>query len=161
MRILMVGRGVIATIHGQVLQEAGHHVEFLVRPGRTREYGGRVRTDLVDGRRGLLGRRRRTTFATRLRESVEPGDGFDLVVLSVGHHRLREAVASLAPVVGAATVLVLGNVWDDPVAAVAPLPADQVVFGFPGAGGGFDGDGVLHGALLRSVVLGSSGTPGD
>ncbi|WP_258370094.1 MULTISPECIES: ketopantoate reductase family protein [unclassified Curtobacterium] len=161
MRILMVGRGVIATIHGQVLQEAGHHVEFLVRPGRTREYGARVRTDLVDGRRGLLGRRRRTTFATRLRESVEPGDGFDLVVLSVGHHRLREAVASLAPVVDAATVLVLGNVWDDPVAAVAPLPADQVVFGFPGAGGGFDGDGVLHGALLRSVVLGSCGTPGD
>ena len=34
MRILMFGRGVIATIYGRVLHAAGHDVEFYVRPGR-------------------------------------------------------------------------------------------------------------------------------
>ncbi len=152
----MFGRGVIATMYGRALRAAGHDVEFYVRPGRAEEYGSVVRVDVVDARRGL-GRRVRETFRTPLRESVAPEDGFDLVVLSVAHHRLAEAAAFLAPRVGEATVLVFGNVWEEPLAAVAPLPADQVVFGFPQGGGGFGDDGVLHGALMRSVVLGTAG----
>lgn len=153
----MFGRGVIATIYGQAFQEAGHDVEFLVRPGRAAEYGESVQTDLIDTRRALRGQRTASTFKTRLRESVELENEFDLVVLSVGHHQLREAAAYLAPRVGAATVLVFGNVWDEPLAAVAPIPANQVIFGFPQAGGGFTDDGVLHGGLLRSVILGTTG----
>lgn len=153
----MFGRGVIATIYGQAFQEAGHDVEFLVRPGRAAEYGESVQTDLIDTRRALRGQRTASTFKTCLRESVELENEFDLVVLSVGHHHLREAAAYLAPRVGAATVLVFGNVWDEPLAAVAPIPANQVIFGFPQAGGGFADDGVLHGGLLRSVILGTTG----
>jgi len=157
MKILMFGRGVIATVYGQVLQEGGHQVEFLVRPGRAAEYGDEVRTDVMDARRSPLGRRVRGSVATRLREDLGSADGFDLVVLSVGHHRLEEAAAYLAPRIGDATVLVFGNVWGEPLAATAPLPGDQVVFGFPQAGGGFGPDGVLHGALFRSIVLEASG----
>ena len=149
----MFGRGVIATIYGQAFQQAGHDVDHYVRPGRAAEYGDHVDLDVVDGRRGLLGRRSTSSYRTTLRESVRPDDGHDLVVLSVGHHRLREAAAFLAPRIGDATVVVLGNVWEEPVDAIAPIPADQVVFGFPGAGGGFSDDGVLHGGVLRSVTL--------
>lgn len=155
LRILMFGRGVIATIYGHVLQAAGHDVEFFVREGRAREYGDEVRLDWVDGRLRPLGRRMRESFHTSFRESIDAGDGFDLVVLSVGHHRLAEATAFLAPRIGAATVLVFGNLWEDPLAAVAPLPPDQVVFGFPGGGGGFGADGVLYGALLPSIIVGT------
>lgn len=161
MRVLMFGRGVIATIYARVIQEGGHDVDFLVRPGRVAGHGDDVRAELIDGRRTPLGRRTRARVATRLRESFDAADQFDLIVLSVGHHRLREAAATLAPLVGDATVLVFGNVWDEPLDAIAPLPADQVVFGFPGAGGGFDDDGVLHGALFRSVVLGAAATGAD
>jgi len=156
MRILMFGRGVIATIYGRVLAEAGHDVEFYVRPGRAAQYGAEVQLDWIDGRRKPLGRRVRETFQTPLRESIDPGDGFDLIVLSVGHHRLAEAAAVLAPRLGTATVLVFGNVWDEPLTAVAPLPADQVVFGFPQAGGGVRDDGMLWGALLPSVIIGTA-----
>lgn len=153
MRVLMFGRGVIASIYGQSLQAAGHDVEFYVRPGRAAEYGDEIRTDLLDARGAPLGRRTRQTTRIRLRESVEPEDGFDLVVLSVAHHRLAAAAAYLAPRIGDAAVLVFGNVWDEPLAAVAPLPATQVVFGFPQAGGGFSKDGVLHGVLFRTVII--------
>ncbi len=156
MRILMFGRGVIATIYGRVLHAAGHDVEFYVRPVRAAQYGAEVQLDWIDGRRKPFGRRVRESFRTPLRESIDPSDGFDLIVLSVGHHRLAEAAAFLAPRLGAATVLVFGNLWDEPLAAVAPLPADQVVFGFPQAGGGFSEDGVLLGAMLPSVIIGTT-----
>jgi 2-dehydropantoate 2-reductase len=154
MRILMFGRGVIATLYGRVLVAAGHDVEFYVRPGRAAEYGDEVQLDWIDGRRKPIGRRVRESFPVTLRESLDPGDGFDLIVLSVGHHRLQEAAAFLAPRLGGATVLVFGNLWEEPLAAVAPLPADQVLFGFPQAGGGFRDDGVLWGAMLPSVIIG-------
>jgi len=157
MRVLMFGRGVISTIYGRALQAAGHDVEFYVRPGRVAELGGVVRVDVIDGRRHPLGRRVREPFRTTLRDSLAPEDGFDLIVLSIAHHRLAEAAAFLAPRIGGATVLVFGNVWEEPLVAVAPLPADRVVFGFPQAGGGFGDDGVLHGALFRSVVIGTNG----
>lgn len=157
MRILMFGRGVIATIYGQALQSAGHDVEFYVRPGRAAEYGNHVQTAVIDARRKPRDRLGGEMLLTRLRETIDPADGFDLIVLSVAHHRLAEATAFLAPRVGEATVLVFGNVWDEPLAAVAPLPADQVVFGFPVAGGGFTEDGILHGALFRSVIVGRAG----
>jgi len=156
MRILMFGRGVISTIYGRVLHAAGHDVEFYVRPGRAAEYGDEVQLDWIDGRRKPFGRRVRESFRTPLRESIDPGDGFDLIVLSVGHHRLAEAAAFLAPRLGMATVLVFGNLWEEPLTAVAPLPADRLVFGFPQAGGGFIEDGLLWGAMLPSVVIGKT-----
>jgi 2-dehydropantoate 2-reductase len=157
MRILMFGRGVIATIYGLALQAAGHDVEFYVRQGRAAEYGDQVQIELIDARLARLGRRVDETVPIRLRESVDAGEGFELVVVSVAHDRLPEAAAFLAPRIGDATVLVFGNVWDEPFAAVAPLPADQVRFGFPQAGGGFGDDGVLRGALFGTVILGVAG----
>ncbi|CAN5286966.1 2-dehydropantoate 2-reductase N-terminal domain-containing protein [soil metagenome] len=153
----MFGRGVIATIYGRVLQAAGHDVEFFVRPGRVAAYGNEVQLDWIDGRRKPFGRRVRESFRTPLRESIDPDDGFELIVLSVGHHHLAQAAAYLAPRLGAATVLVFGNLWEEPIAAVAPIPADQLVFGFPVGGGGFGDDGVLRGAILPSVIVGTTG----
>ena len=68
-------------------------------------------------------------------------------------------MAFLAPRVGRATVLVFNNLWAEPAAAVEDLPADQVAWGFPGAGGGFGDDGVLRGALLPLVFFGTLGGP--
>ncbi|UZN03318.1 ketopantoate reductase family protein [Cellulomonas sp. S1-8] len=159
MRILMFGRGVIATIYGRVLHAAGHDVEFYVRPGRAAQYGDEVQLDWIDGRRKPFGRRVRESFRTPLRESLDPGHGFDLIVLSVGHHRLAEAAAFLAPRLGTATVLVFGNLWEEPLTAAAPIPADQLVFGFPQGGGGLGDDGVLSGAILPAVLIGTTDAP--
>lgn len=159
LRIVMFGRGVIATLYGRVLQAAGHDVEFYVRHGRAAEYGDEVELDWIDGRRKPFGRRVRESFRTPLRETLDLTDGFDLVVLSVGHHRLAEAAAFLAPRIGDTTVLVFGNVWEEPLTAVAPLSPEQLVFGFPGGGGGFGDDGVLRGAMLPSVIIGTSDAP--
>ncbi|MEV7555599.1 2-dehydropantoate 2-reductase N-terminal domain-containing protein [Amycolatopsis sp. NPDC089917] len=159
MKILMFGRGVIATIYGWALHKAGHDVEFYVRPGRAATYGDAVDLDLLDTRRRMWGRRVVEKWPVRLRETLEPDHDFDLIVLSVSHHRLPEATEFLAPRVGRATVLVFGNIWTEPTAAIGPLPLDRIAWGFPQAGGGFAANGVLRGMLMPSVIFGTLGRP--
>jgi 2-dehydropantoate 2-reductase len=158
-KILMFGRGVIATVYGWALERAGHDVEFYVRPGRAAAYGDAVDLDLLDARRRVWGQRVVEKWPVRYREALEPDHDFDLIVLSVPHHRLAEATAFLSSRVGHATVLVFGNIWAEPLAAIGDLPLDQIAWGFPQAGGGFGADGVLRGALLPSVIFGTLGQP--
>jgi 2-dehydropantoate 2-reductase len=158
-KILMFGRGVIATIYGWALQQAGHDVEFYVRPGRAATYGDTVDLDLFDLRRRFWRQHVVEKWPVRYREVLEHDHDFDLIVLSVPHHRLTEATAFLAPRVGQATVLVFGNIWTEPSAAIGALPLDQLAWGFPQAGGGFRADGVLRGGLLPSVIFGTLGQP--
>ncbi len=159
MKILMFGRGVIATMYGWALEQAGHDIEFYVRPGRTAVYGETINLDLLDARRRVWGQRIVRKWSVRYREVLEPDHDFDLIVLSVPHYRLAEAAAFLAPRVGNATVLVFSNIWSEPQAAISPLPLDQVAWGFPQAGGGFGEDGVLRGTVLPSVIFGTFGQP--
>lgn len=159
MKILMFGRGVISATYGWALERAGHHVEFYVRPGRAAAYGEAIDLDLRDARRRPWGKRVTEKWPVRYRESLEPDHDFDLIVLSVQHYHFAEATAFLGPRVGGATVLVFNNLWQEPSTATAHLPADQVAWGFPGAGGGFGDDGVLRAALLPVVFLGTLDRP--
>ncbi|MER7168884.1 2-dehydropantoate 2-reductase N-terminal domain-containing protein [Micromonospora sp. NPDC000207] len=159
MKILMFGRGVVGAMYGWALERAGHHVEFYVRPGRAAEYGETIDIDLLDARRRPWGRRVTESLPVRYRESLEPDHDFDLIVLSVQHYSFPEAAAFLGPRVGAATVLVFNNLLVEPSTATQHLPADQVAWGFPGAGGGFGDDGVLRGALLPVVFFGTLDRP--
>lgn len=154
----MFGRGVISTIYGWALDQAGHDVQFLVRAGRAAEYGDGVELDVLDARRRPWGKRIVRWWPMRFLEELNSDHDFDLIVLSVSHHRLSVAAKFLAPRVGQATVLVFGSVWAEPTDAIAPLPRELLAWGFPQAGGGFDDGGVLHGALMRKVVFGTFGT---
>ncbi|GHH30295.1 ketopantoate reductase family protein [Lentzea cavernae] len=157
MKILMFGRGVIATAYGWALERAGHDVEFYVRPGRAAEYGDTTSLDLIDARRRPWGQRVVEEWPVRLREDLPPDHDFDLIVLSVSHHRLTEAAAFLAPRAGGATVLVFGNIWAEPLDAIGALPVDRVAWGFPQVGGGFGKDGVLRATMMRPVLFGTVG----
>lgn len=151
----MFGRGTIATLYGWALTGSGHQVEFYVRPGRAAEYGPEVELDIRDGRtgRGVPVRHR---WPITLREDLDAGHDYDLILLSVNHDQLDAAVEFLSTRVGSATVLVFNNIWADPTAAVSALPAEQVVWGFPGGGGGFLGS-TLHGGVVKNVFLGFCG----
>ncbi|GIJ43468.1 ketopantoate reductase [Virgisporangium aliadipatigenens] len=159
MKILMFGRGVIAAIYGWALERAGHEVEFYVRPGRAAQYGDAIDLDLLDTRRRWRGEPVTQRWPVRYRETLEPDHDFDLIVLSVQHYGFPAAARFLGPRVGNATVLVFNNLWTEPLTAIDALPADRVAWGFPGAGGGFDDDGVLHGSLLPVVFFGTLDRP--
>lgn len=157
MKILVFGRGVIGALYGWALAKAGHTVDFYVRPGRAAEYGASIQLAFLDARRRLNGELVSERWPVRFREDLPEDHDYDLILLSVQHYRFAEAAAFLGPRMSKATVLVFNNFWVEPQAAAAPLPASQLVWGFPRAGGGFDERGVLHGALLPGVLFGTFG----
>lgn len=159
MKILLFGRGVINTVYAWALEKAGHHVEFYVRPGRARAYGPTVDLHLLDARHKLRkGVAIHEVWPIRMREELPPDHDYDLIIVSVQHYRFAEAAEFLATRCSRATVLVFNNFFTDPQQAAAGLPADQLVWGFPGAGGGFQPDGSLHASLLHLVQFGTFGT---
>lgn len=158
MKILMFGRGAIATLYGWAFSKAGHKVEYFVRPSRMQEYGDSLPIRVLDARATLQGTMVSETMPTRLRDSIPENHDFDLIIVSVQHYSFEGVAAFLAPRVGNATVLVFNNFWKDPEAAASALPADQLAWGFPAAGGGFP-KGVLTGSLFKTTQFGTFGTP--
>jgi 2-dehydropantoate 2-reductase len=151
----MFGRGAVAICYGWALERSGHSVEFYVRPERLADYGSSISLGFYDARSRPSGTLVSERFHVRLRADIPRDHDYDVIVVSVQSHQFERAVADLDGGVSGATVLVLGNVWADPEQAASRLPRDQLVWGFPSAGGGFDANGVLHGALFKKMRFGT------
>ena len=150
MRVCVIGFGVIGTIYGCVLAEAGHDVVHCVRLGRAAVLQGGVEVSLLDARGGET-KERRVSYRPELVEGLD-GVGADVVLVSVRHYQKDELLPVLANGAGTAELLFFNNLWT----SLEPVDAQlrgRYLWGFPVAGGGYE-DGVLEAALLPSVELG-------
>ncbi|RCX12946.1 ketopantoate reductase [Anaerobacterium chartisolvens] len=154
MKILFFGRGVIGTQYAWAFENAGHTVEFYVREGRKAQYGSYVNLELWDARRSKKERIVKENWPIVMQEEIKENHDYDLIFMSVNPEQVSSAVKYLAPRVGNATVLFFNNFWRDPRSAVQPILLSQIVFGFPGAGGGFEGN-TLYGGLYKTVRFGT------
>lgn len=154
MKILFFGRGVIGTLYAWAFENAGHTVEFYVREGRKAQYGSQVDLEIWDARRSKKDRFVKEKWPIVTHEEIKENHDYDLIFMSVNTEQVASAVKYLAPRVGNATVLFFNNFWQDPQSAVQPIPLSQIVYGFPGAGGGFEGN-TLYGGLYRTVQFGT------
>jgi len=157
MKILIFGRGVISTQYAWALENAGNNVEFYVRPGRKAEYGETVALNIYDARKRIKGVPVNKNWNIIIREDLRADHEYDLIILSVQHYQFKNAVDVLAEKIGQATLLIFNNFWDEPQEMVSKLPSEQLVWGFPVAGGGFDQNGQLNGALLQTITIGTFG----
>ncbi|MBA3927134.1 ketopantoate reductase family protein [Listeria rustica] len=154
MKILIFGRGAIGTQYAWALEQAGHTVEFYVREGRKVEYGSYVDLEIWDARRSKKDRLVKEKWSIVMHEEIAENHDYDLIFLSVNPEQVAIAAKYLAPRVGRATVLFFCNFWTDPQVALQPIPPNQIVYGFPNAGGGFEGNKV-YGGLYKAVNLGT------
>lgn len=154
MKILIFGRGVIGTQYAWAFENAGHTVEFYVREGRKAQYSSFVNLELWDARKSKKHRTVMEKWPIVMHEEIKANHDYDLIILSVNPEQVSNAVKYLAPRVGNATVLFFCNFWQDPQSAVQPIPPSQIVYGFPGAGGGFEGN-TLYGGLYKTVQFGT------
>ncbi len=154
MKILFFGRGVIGTQYAWAFENAGHTVEFYVREGRKEQYGSHVNLDIWDTRRSKKDRIVKEKWPIVTHEEIKENHDYDLVFVSANPEQVSSVVKYLAPRVGNATVLFIGNFWQDIQKSVHPLPLSQVVWGFPGAGGGFE-ENTLYGGLYKTVQFGT------
>jgi len=154
----MFGRGVISTQYAWALEKAGHSVEFYVRPGRKAEYGPTVTLNVYDARKSIRGKLIKEVWAVKMIEDFNANHDYDLIFVSVQHYHFTKVAEYLADKTGNATILIFNNFWDEPLEQITTLPSDQIVWGFPMAGGGFDNKGVLNGTIFGSVTMGTFGT---
>jgi 2-dehydropantoate 2-reductase len=156
MNILVIGRGVISAQYAWTFQGNGHSVEFYIRPKSKHHYKSDVHLQLND-RRGKS-KEIDVIWETKLVYEIPQKHNYDLILISVNTEQIDSVVETLQDRTDNATVLFLNNFWDDPVTQTRMLPASQVLFGFPGAGGGNNGPNVIRGGFSSTVIIGDIGT---
>lgn len=152
MKILFFGRGVISTQYAWAFEKAGHTVEFYVRQGKKEIYGNSVDLELWDARKSMKGKLVKEKWNVTLHEEIIIERNYDLIIVSVNPDQIADAVSYLAKHIGNTTVLFFNNFWEDPEIAVRPIPLNQVIFGFPGGGGGMENK-KLRGGFFKSVFV--------
>ena len=142
MRILIFGAGVIGSLYGALLAEAGYDVsvyargrrlESLIRNGLLFKSGGTIRKAPV-----------------KVLSKLEAEDRYDFIILAVRENQLHAALMELRQNSSPTVVTMVNSLetydrWETICGAGRIIPA------FPGAGGGFDGD-VLDAALTPRLI---------
>lgn len=99
MQILILGAGGIGGYYGARIQQAGHEVTFLVRPGRAeqlRQHGLKISSPMGDYQ-----------FAPRIvTASDNLGGQYDAIFLSCKAYDLESALAAIEPAVGPETIII-------------------------------------------------------
>lgn len=129
LRILVYGAGVIRTLYGARLQQAGNEVVVVARGTRLQDVraSGLVIEDVGSGAR--------QTIPVRSIAELVPDDAYDLVVVPVRRDELSSVLEPLAKSQGTPVILFFGNNAQGAGALTDRLGSDRVVLGFPGAGG--------------------------
>ena len=142
MRILIYGAGVIGSLYGALLAEAGYDVsvyargrrlENLTRDGLQYKYKGKIKTAPI-----------------KVLSKTEPDDCYDFIFLTVRENQLHTALEELRQN-SSPTVVTMVNSLETYDRWEAICGAGRVIPAFPGAGGGFDG-GVLDAALTPRLI---------
>ena len=142
MRILIYGAGVIGSLYGALLAEAGYDVSVYAR-------GRRLESLKRDGL--LLKSKGKIQKAPiKVISRLEPDDRYDFIFLTVRENQLHTALEELRQNCSPTIVTMVNSLetydeWETICGAGRIIPA------FPGAGGGFDGS-VLDAALTPRLI---------
>jgi 2-dehydropantoate 2-reductase len=130
-RILIYGAGVIGTLYGARLQQAGHEVVVLARSRRLRDIRacGLLLGNVATGSR--------ETVRVECTDALLAYDVYDLVVVPVRRDQLASVLEPLAESRMAPTILFFGNNAQGTRVLTDRLGSARVTLGFPGAGGQF------------------------
>ena len=142
MRILIFGAGVIGSLYGALLAEAGYDVSVYAR-------GRRLESLSQDGLQyKSKGRIRRAPI--KVLSKIQPEDRYDLVFLTVRENQLLAALEELRKN-SSPTIVTMVNSLQTYDQWEAICGGGRIIPAFPGAGGGFDGS-VLDAALTPRLI---------
>lgn len=152
MKTLVVGTGIIGTIYGWALAEAGVDVTHYVRRGKSAAFKDGVMLDLLDERKGHE-KYQVTKHAINCVEEIAPSDHYELILLPTNSYQVEEALRTLIPDSGDAIFLIFSANWEGSDFIDRLLPRERYLMGYPD-GGGTRRDGVYWTNLGAEVHLG-------
>ncbi len=162
MKILITGTGVIGTIYSWQLSCAGNETTHLVRAGKKQffeEHGIALRCLDLRRRRPV---ETAAVYHPLITEALSPHDDYDLVIVSVNSHQLREIVPMLRQAPEKTDIVFLQNIRPgDEDFMAGNMDRGRYVIAYPFmAGGGRDErgiDAVIFGGMLVHTKLGEPG----
>lgn len=154
MRTLIYGAGPLGTLYAYRLIRAGKDVTILARGQRfTRlQANGLVLLDEMSGTSEQSN--------ARVVDELNPDDDYDLAIVLIRKNKLPPVLKTLAANDRIKNILFLGNNALGFQSYTDALPETKLLFGFPGAGGGFTGDAVHYadrekpGRKRKPIVIG-------
>ena len=153
MKILIVGTGVIGTIYGWVLSDAGHEVVHYVRSGRSGNFKNGIAIDMLDNRRGHK-KRFKGIYRPKMAEYAKTdGDPFGIVIIPTKPYQLIDALKNLVPAAGNADFFLLTQNWEGTSEIDRIIDSSKYIFGDAKAGGAFKGDKLIA-VIYNSIDLG-------
>lgn len=148
--VLIVGRGVVGTIYGWALSQAGIDVTHVVRRDGLPDSDN---LDLLDLRPGYP-KHARVTYTPRTVRQISPADSFDLVVVATKHYQAADAIRQYLPFAPGATFLLFTANWDGTGEIDRLLPRSAMQWGYAAASGGPDAAGTLVATVAPTVRMG-------
>lgn len=142
MRILIYGAGVIGSLYGALLAEAGFDVSVYAR-------GKRLESLSREGLRYRYKGKILTAPVTVLSE-LAPDDRYDFIFLTVRENQLHTALQELSAN-GSPRIVTMVNSLETYDQWETVCGKGRIIPAFPGAGGGFDGN-VLDAALTPRLI---------
>lgn len=138
MKTLIFGAGPLGILYAHLLHESGADVTILARGARFELIENR-KLNLVNGFT-----EERATPGFKVVDQLSEDENYDLVVVLVRKNKIPSVLKTLGECPGLANILFMGNNVLGFDAYLEKLPAGKVLFGFPGAGGGWDGNAVEY-----------------
>lgn len=137
MKTLIYGAGPIGRWLALRLQQANQDVSLLAR-GKTFRSLEENGIEIVDGLTS-----ERLTTRPKLVDCLDPDDHYDLVVVAMQKSGRMAVCPVLAENENLGNILFLGNDVTGFQHCLDHLPEDKVLLGFPGLGGGWEGDDLV------------------
>jgi ketopantoate reductase len=132
MNVLVVGTGIIGTIYGWALHEAGIDVTHLVRKIKPGQQANGLKIDILDERSGYE-KYNQTTYLIQLCTSIE--EEYDLVIVPTNWHQTEEALKSIVPQCPSSFFYILTSNWTGTGMYDTILPKSRYILGYPDGGG--------------------------
>ncbi len=154
MQVLVFGAGPLGSLYGHLLHEAGVDVTLLARGARYEwlSENGLVLRNEVTGENA--------SSRIKLINTLAPEDRYNLAIVLIRRNKLTPVFETLASCPNILNILFMGNNALGFTDYLSALPRERVLFGFPGAGGGFR-EHIVHYAdretlkgKQRPVILG-------
>jgi ketopantoate reductase len=134
MNVLIVGTGVIGTIYGWALKEAGYNVTHLVRTIKPNlvKYGAKI--DILDERKGFK-KYNQINYPISIIDNFDKNSYYDLVIVPTNWHQTEAALKSIFPKYPNSFFYILTSNWTGTDVFDNIIKKDRYILGYPDGGG--------------------------
>lgn len=158
MKILIIGAGIVGSIYGWALSEAGHEVQHFVRQGRAEKLSQGIPLDILDKRKGHPPRYK-GIYRIEAIENIKNPDDYEFVIFPGHHYTMDEVLRDIVPKFRRSGFFFLTQNWNGKTEIDEVVPRTRYTFGDAKAGGSWLGERLV--GAIHSVDIGPAGPEGE